>query len=52
MAKEILSSRLNTVHNLYYYLNFMKGVREAIAADRFDSFRKEFYDKRAGREDL
>jgi len=52
MAKEILSSRLNTIHNLYYYLNLMKGVREAIAADRFDSFRKEFYDKRAGREDL
>lgn len=52
MAKEILSSRLNTIHNLYYYLNLMKSVREAIAADRFDSFRKEFYDKRAGGEDL
>ncbi len=52
MAKEILSSRLNTIHNLYYYLNLMKGVREAISADRFDSFRKEFYDKRAAGEDL
>lgn len=49
MAKEILSSRLNTIHNLYYYLNLMKGVRDAIAADRFDSFRKEFYEKRAGK---
>ena len=49
MAKEILSSRLNTIHNLYYYLNLMKRVREAIAAERFDSFRKEFYENRAGK---
>lgn len=46
MAKEILSSRLNTIHNLYYYLNFMKGVRAAIAEDRFERFYKEFYAKR------
>lgn len=48
MAKEILSSRLNTIHNLYYYLNLMKGVREAIAADRFESFRREFYENMTG----
>jgi queuine tRNA-ribosyltransferase len=30
MAKEILSSRLNTIHNIFYYMNFMKEIREAI----------------------
>ncbi len=46
MAKEILSSRLNTIHNLYYYLNFMKDMRKAIADDRFTEFSKQFYAKR------
>ena len=30
MAKEILSSRLNTIHNLFYYMVFMKEIRGAI----------------------
>jgi queuine tRNA-ribosyltransferase len=30
LAREILSSRLNTLHNLYYYIHFMKEIREAI----------------------
>ena len=30
MAKEILSSRLNTIHNIFYYMNFMAKIREAI----------------------
>jgi len=43
---EILSARLNTHHNLHYYLNLMNSAREAITAGRFSSFRKEFYAKR------
>jgi queuine tRNA-ribosyltransferase len=43
MAGEILASRLNTVHNLYYYTDLMKGMRSAIAGDRFSEFKKEFY---------
>lgn len=46
MAKEILSSRLNTIHNLYFYLNFMSEMRAAIAEDRFAGFYKQFYAKR------
>jgi queuine tRNA-ribosyltransferase len=42
-AGEILASRLNTYHNLYYYLSLMDRVREAIAADRYPEFRQEFY---------
>ncbi|MBI5682928.1 MAG: tRNA guanosine(34) transglycosylase Tgt [Deltaproteobacteria bacterium] len=46
MANEIIASRLNTIHNLYYYINLMKGIREAIKENRFEEFRKEFYKKR------
>ena len=45
MAKEILSARLNTIHNLHYYLNFMKEIREAIQNDQLADFRDEFYQK-------
>ncbi len=30
LSKEILSSRLNTIHNLFYYMNLLKKIREAI----------------------
>ncbi len=37
-AKEILSSRLNTIHNLYFTLDFMKRLRDAIDAGSFTEF--------------
>jgi len=43
MAGEMLASRLNTVHNLYYYTSLMKEMRSAIAGDSFSEFKKEFY---------
>jgi queuine tRNA-ribosyltransferase len=43
---EILASRLNTWHNLFYYLSLMADARKAIAEDRFTQFRNEFYAKR------
>ena len=33
-ANEILGARLNTIHNLHYYLQLMMELREAIAAGR------------------
>jgi len=45
-AKEITYFRLGTIHNLYYYLNLMKEMREAILENRFQEFKKEFYTKR------
>ena len=33
-ANEILGARLNTIHNLHYYLQLMRELREAIAAGR------------------
>jgi len=44
---EILSSVLNTHHNLHYYLQLMNQAREAIAADDFNAFRSEFYRRRS-----
>ena len=45
MARELLSYRLNTIHNIYHFIRFMKQVRKAIVADEFESFRKNFYRK-------
>ncbi|MCK5678045.1 MAG: tRNA-guanine transglycosylase, partial [Flavobacteriaceae bacterium] len=45
-AKEITYFRLGTIHNLFYYLNLMKQMREAIEEERFDAFKSEFYRKR------
>jgi queuine tRNA-ribosyltransferase len=45
-AGEILASRLNTWHNLHYYLALMAGARQAISEDCFPRFRQEFYARR------
>ena len=39
LSKEILSMRLNTIHNLRFYLNFFGMMREAIAAGTFSLFK-------------
>ncbi len=46
-AGEILGARLNTVHNLYYYLDLMRQARDAIDADDFQGFRLKFNTDRA-----
>ena len=45
-SNEILSSVLNTTHNLYYYLHLMKRMRDAISEGTFKIFREDFYRKR------
>jgi queuine tRNA-ribosyltransferase len=42
---EILGAQLNTIHNLRYYQNLMKGLRDAIENDCLDQFVDEFYRK-------
>ncbi|MEM5278622.1 tRNA guanosine(34) transglycosylase Tgt [Cupriavidus taiwanensis] len=44
---EILGARLNTIHNLHYYLQLMREVREAIEQHRFADFRRQFAADRA-----
>jgi len=43
IAKELLSYRLNTIHNIHYYTNLMKKIREAILNNEFETFKKDFY---------
>jgi len=45
MARELLAYRLNTIHNIYHFINFIKHLRKAVLADSFESFRKDFYRK-------
>ncbi len=37
-SNEILGARLNTIHNLHYYLDLMRRARQAIAEGRFAAF--------------
>jgi queuine tRNA-ribosyltransferase len=41
-CNEILGARLNTIHNLHYYLDLMRRIREAIEAGRFGAFLATF----------
>lgn len=43
---EMLGSRLNTIHNLYYYLSLMQALRDAIQAQQLNAFVKHFYQQR------
>jgi queuine tRNA-ribosyltransferase len=40
---EIFGLRLTTIHNLFYLLDFMRRMRQAIMEDRFLAFREEFW---------
>ena len=42
-AGELTFFRLASLHNLHYYLNLMRQMREAITAGEFEKFRRNFY---------
>ncbi len=46
VSNEILASRLNTIHNLAFYLGLMAAMREAVAAGTFAAFRELFLARR------
>ena len=41
-TKEILGLRFLSYHNVYFYINLMKKIRQAIQENRFPEFQKEF----------
>ncbi len=47
VSREILAYRLLTLHNLYYYLNLMVSLRQAVADGQFPAWRREFYQNRS-----
>jgi len=44
---EILGARLNTIHNLYYYQQLMRELREAIADNRLQLYVANFYSRQS-----
>ena len=42
LSREILSMRLNTIHNVHFYLNFMRQMREYINEGRFKEFKSRW----------
>jgi queuine tRNA-ribosyltransferase len=44
---EMLGPMLTSIHNLHYYVNLMREVREALEAGRFEAFRAQFRADRA-----
>lgn len=42
LAHEMTAATLNTLHNLHFYLDTMRSVREAIVFGRLENFRQEF----------
>jgi queuine tRNA-ribosyltransferase len=47
LAGEILGLRLNTLHNLHFYLTLMNHIRQAIENGTFAAFRAGFLQKSA-----
>jgi queuine tRNA-ribosyltransferase len=45
-VNEILGARLNTIHNLYYYLTLMRELRAAIAAGGLGDYTAAFHEQR------
>ena len=43
LANEIAALTLNTLHNLYFYLDTMRRIGEAIVLGTFETFRQEFH---------
>ncbi|MBF0111816.1 MAG: tRNA guanosine(34) transglycosylase Tgt [Desulfamplus sp.] len=41
-SRELLAYRLNTIHNLHFYLNLMKQIRESIDKGYFLDFKAQF----------
>jgi len=47
LARELAVYRLLTIHNLTYYQDLAAGLREAVASQSLEDFRRDFYEARA-----
>ena len=50
-ANEMLGMRFCVLHNLYFYNNMMKEIREAIEEGRYQSYKKSMLESLAGGEE-
>jgi len=46
VSRELLSYRLNTIHNLHYYLELFRQIRKAIEQDCYEDWKRNFYKRR------
>lgn len=46
-VNEILGARLNSIHNLTFYVHLMEEIRQALDEGRFGAWREQFYRDRA-----
>ena len=46
IARELLAYRLSSLHNVHFFLNLMKQVRQAIVEDKLELYRRQFYRNR------
>lgn len=44
-AGEMLGSRLASYHNIYFLINLMKNIRQAIIEDKLKDYKAEFFNK-------
>mgnify|MGYP002604117763 CR=1 FL=1 len=44
---EILGARLNTIHNIHFYLTLMAEMRDALEKGTFEEWKEQFYRDRA-----
>jgi len=52
VAGEITAATLNTLHNLHFYLDTMRGIRKAIEFGTFEAFRQAFLETYSRRQPL
>jgi len=45
-TREILGARLNTIHNLFYYQELMKGLRDAVNNQTLGKYSSQFYEQK------
>jgi queuine tRNA-ribosyltransferase len=45
LNRELLAYRLNSIHNVHFYLDLMTRIRKAVAEDRFAAFASDFRDR-------
>jgi len=46
-VNEITGARLNTLHNLHFYLDIMSQIRQSLETGNFESWKKTFLERRA-----
>lgn len=45
LARELMAYRLNTIHNIHFYIRLMEQMRNAILKNEFEAFKTDFYEK-------